>query len=82
MHVEVDVLARSPSGELWIIEVKSNSFEEFAGSRLGLKQKQRLERVMHCLIEGGFDVRVILALVEGSFEIQWIDAFNSEEIQD
>jgi len=80
--VEVDLLAQNPFGELWMIEVKSSHFDEFACSRLKSKQRQRLERVMNRLIEAGFIVRVVLALVDGPDDIQWVDAFNFEEIQD
>ena len=79
--MEVDILARSSSDELWIVEVKSSGYEEFASARLKVAQQQRLQRVAQKLIEADFNVRVALALVHDPSDIQWVDAFNFEEIE-
>jgi Holliday junction resolvase-like predicted endonuclease len=57
-HVQIDLLARSPSGVLSLVEVKSDN----GVASLGWKQRARLERVAGVLAEYE-PVQLVLALV-------------------
>ena len=67
---EVDLVFRDPEGVIVLIEVKSLTRNDYLMTRLTLKQRQRLSRVVRMLNERGRPCRFELAVVSQSGEVQ------------
>jgi Holliday junction resolvase-like predicted endonuclease len=48
---EMDLLIESPSGEIWIVEIKTLTHFDFLAVRVTRKQRQRLQRA-HAYVQG------------------------------
>jgi Holliday junction resolvase-like predicted endonuclease len=65
-RVEVDLVFKSPRQEIWIVEVKSFSNEQYLERRVTPRQCQRIRHVLRALLERGHKARAHLALVTGN----------------
>lgn len=64
-YAEIDLLAESPRGTLWIFEVKTLSHFDFLNVRVSRRQKERLKRA-HLFVQSRTSrpVRLALAFVD------------------
>lgn len=75
-YAEIDLLAESPRGEIWIFEVKTLSHFDFLTVRVSRRQKERLKRA-HLFVQSKTTkpVRLALAFVDKRGEVMIFENF-------
>ncbi|MBS1971836.1 MAG: YraN family protein [Bdellovibrionales bacterium] len=75
-YAEIDILAESPRGEVWIFEVKSLSHFDFLDVRVSRRQKERLKRAfLFVQSKTRKPVQIALAFVDKTGEVLIIENF-------
>lgn len=76
VYAEIDLLAESPRGEIWIFEIKTLSHFDFLDVRVSRRQKERLKRA-HMFVQSKTrkPVRLALAFVDKRGKVLVFDNF-------
>lgn len=75
-YAEMDLVAESPRGEIWIFEVKSLSHFDFLDVRVSRKQKERLKRAyLFVQSKTTKPVRLALAFVDRRRQVLVVEDF-------
>lgn len=75
-YAEVDLLVGSPSGEVWIVEIKTLTNFDFLTVRVSRRQRERLKRA-YLYVQGRTSnpVCLYLAFVDAKGEVLLFDEF-------
>lgn len=75
-YAEIDLLAESARGEIWIFEVKTLTHFDFLTARVSRRQKERLKRaLMYVQSKTTKPVRLALAFVDQRGEVLIFENF-------